>query len=112
MKTITLQILAEDIRNSEYTNSRDCAITRGLYRAGLDAHEGGGQIVNNSAEEHYWIDTPIDTPNDLTQKVMGMYAFVDKSKYLSAEEKAVMWCNAPEIEPQDFEYQLEIPDHW
>lgn len=35
MSTITLTILEEDIRTTDYTYSKDCAITRAMRRAGF-----------------------------------------------------------------------------
>jgi len=107
MKTITLNILAEDIRTTDYTNSSNCAITRALRRAGIWAEEGGGSIYHNdrSLEKRY-----IDTPEDLHEKVKRMYAHVEKEM-----GKQSYWGKGCEqlgpLEPADFDYELEVPDN-
>jgi len=96
MKTITLNILAEDIRTTNYYNSFGCAITLSLRRANLNAKEIGGEIQETLSYES------IKTPIDLDEKVRAMY------KSVCAE----IGQDLEAIEPQDFTYSLEIPDDW
>lgn len=98
MKVI-LNILAEDIHTSRYTDSEDCAMTRAFRRAGLSHfRETGGYIEDGNT---YVIDTPLE----LKAKVIGMY----KTKAL--ENKTVGAYVAWEAVPiEDFQYELEIPN--
>jgi len=89
MKTIQITILAEDIRTTKYCNFEECAITKALHRAGIKKYEFGGEIGRHI------LGKTIKTPNDLSDKVVSMYGYG----------------NNP-IEPQDFRYDLEIPDDW
>ena len=102
MKTITLNILAEDIKTTDYTNSDKCAITRALRRAGLGAHEGGGGEIWHDSYGSY-----IKTPVQLCNKVRSMYKSLDPEKWIGPTDS-----NLPCIEPQDFTYSLEIPNNW
>lgn len=99
MKTIQITILAEDIRTSSYTNADDCAITRALKRAGLDAFEGGSYIKSG-------LDY-IKTPDDLAERVKGMYKSLEPEKWIGPTDSLI-----PIIEPADFTFDLEIPDYW
>lgn len=94
---ITIKILAEDIRTSDYTLPKDCAIYRALSRE-IDTEE---IIVGTRAIHYFSPSKSIDEkvafekvafPIDLNDKVRDMYL--------------------KELEPQDFEYELDIPDHW
>lgn len=49
MKTIELNILAEDIRNTDFYKSKECALTKALKRANIDAVHTGFTSVHDSA---------------------------------------------------------------
>lgn len=100
MKTIQITILAEDIRTSSYTNPDDCAMTRAIKRAGLDAFEGGGYI-------ELGLDY-IKTPKNLAERVKGMYKSLEPEKWIGRPTDSLI----PIIEPADFTFDLEVPDHW
>lgn len=59
MKTVTLTVLGKDIETSEYTNYLDCAVTRAIKRAGIEAHDGVDGIYMD------------DTPDFATRKRIG-----------------------------------------
>ena len=44
---IQLDILAEDIKETQYANAKDCAITRALNRAGYPNLRDGGIIIKD-----------------------------------------------------------------
>lgn len=99
---IKIQILAEDIRTSDYTNNTDCAIARAVKRILPLATKfaiGGDNITNYTYNEY------IIMPKELNDLVCGMYANLIPESWKN--EKDLKY-----IEPQDFEYELDIPDHW
>jgi hypothetical protein len=97
MAKIILQILAEDIRVTSYTDGTDCAITRALKRIGVssDIIECGGYIGVPWGER-------ITTPEELTEKVLGMYHYPQSRR-----------CDdVTPLVPEDFSFELELPDHF
>lgn len=97
MRKVTLKILKDDIFNSTYMDSYDCAITRALKREGLDMKEVGGEIYK---EHEFPSGFIVNTPKELSDKVRGMYVYsgdIDGS------------ITQP-VEPADFEFELELPD--
>lgn len=97
MKTVTLNILAEDIKTTNYSNSSECAITRALNRAGIEAHECGFGIKTKEGKEL------AKTPAPLLAKVMAMYGC--KSYYPTQNSQKE---SLEPIEPQDFSFELEL----
>ena len=74
--TLTLQILEEDIRETDYFNHEDCVITRALARAGRPDLYDDGELSKNDR-------TIAKTSNnqsyfDLVYKVLGMYKTIAK----------------------------------
>lgn len=108
MKTITLQILAEDIKTSVYTDSSSCAITKALKRSRLVAHESGGMIYIDDSFRG------INTPTELSYKVLAMYAHLDK--HWDKQAKSCKWTEEVlergTLEPKDFTFDIEVPDNW
>src|SRR5688572_3778022 len=104
MKTITLNILAEDIKNSNYTDSRNCAITKALKRAGIKAEDGGYELYHDNKI------TPKKIPNPpkLANKVARMYAFKNNNPECWGDEVATLGV----LKPRSFKYSLEVPDNW
>lgn len=94
MKTIELNILAEDIRNTDFYKSKECALTKALKRANIDAVHTGFTFVTKN-DEH------IESPQPLVDKILEMYRFMGK-----LQTKGVC------TEPQDFTFSLEVPDNW
>lgn len=93
---------------TSFITSDDCAITRALERATINAREAGGRIVTNSDNTILCV-----TPSSLADKVMGMYAH-PSTKYgntwdLQPGDKFTVG-GRKVLEPQDFEYELTIPD--
>lgn len=109
MKTIKLKILAEDIKTTKYHWPNDCAITKALKRAGLSAHEGGGNI---HLDTNHW--SLISTPLELRYKVLAMYAHADiswnRKSYPNKWTKEV--AETGTLIPEDFEFTVEVPDEW
>jgi hypothetical protein len=101
MPIVKLQILATDIIDSNYFDSGDCAITRALKRAKLDMREGAGEILHG-AKSYSCFQLVMNTPPELENKVLGMY------KYVNPQFSAIY----PPIEPQDFEFELNLPDNY
>lgn len=99
MKTITLNILAEDIKTTDFTNARECAISRSLRRSGLEQIECGGSIGLNIIDAE-----KIRTPEELMTKVKRMYK--------AANAPFFNFVQLEPLEPQDFTYSLEVPDNW
>jgi hypothetical protein len=99
MKQVIIKILAQDIRETDYTNSRDCAITRALQRAGLNMRETGGTIdlVDKDGDA---IKALLVTPKELSKKVRGMYKQVGN---IDSSVNTVF--------PTDFEFTLIIPNY-
>jgi hypothetical protein len=95
----TLQILAEDILNSRYSEPDYCAITCAFRRTNLNMREGGGAILDKN---YRFI---MRTPKDLLDKVKAMYKFVDASGWDQNQDAELV-----PIEPINFEYELEIPN--
>ncbi len=106
-KVLHLQILREDIMQTRYTDPFDCAITRALRRA-----------VGNDSIMHCGLDIEkaftfrphefIPSPEALNERVHSMYAF--KSQHLNDGD---LWDGYEErIEPSDFTFDLEVPEHW
>ncbi len=98
MKTITINILAEDIRTTKFHKGQDCAITRALKHAGIDARHTGFSIQHNTEFGSF------SNPGDLAERVIGMYKFLNPSEIYGFNE----W----KAEPADFSFELEVPDNW
>lgn len=73
MKEVTLEILASDIKETEYTNSKDCAITRALARAGYPELEDQGLVIANKDSWEYVIKRDNKKYAELSVKVADMY---------------------------------------
>jgi hypothetical protein len=74
MARVKLQILAEDIKNSNYLYSSNCAITKALERAGYsEYHDAGTDICKRNDGEDILIDNSNKTYAELTEKVRAMY---------------------------------------
>ncbi len=80
MKKITLNILAQDINETDYVNGRDCAITRALKRGGYNYFDDGLSIVDDTSREEI-VDYRNDTYQILCDKVLGMYSMKDRKPY-------------------------------
>jgi len=94
--TIKLNILANDILETEYSNSRDCAITRALARAGFPNYEDcGTDIIDNDTEETV-VTSHNETYWSLSVRVMKMY----RTKRIGATEHSLLI--------EDFEHTLEF----
>lgn len=98
MKTIKIQITKSDIENSKYAHPHDCAMTRAIRRAGISANEEGGVFTHTDRSKGW-----IATPQELQDKVLGMYHYITPFRVIS---------NVIAIEPQDFEFELQVPDVW
>lgn len=79
---IKLQILAEDIKNSRYTRSEDCAITRAITRGGLKGYRHTGmEIRSNHSSYQKQTDLYSDSNSNLKEladRVWRMYRGIDK----------------------------------
>lgn len=95
---ITLNILAKDIYETNYHNSKDCAITRALERAGIDARDCGVCIRDNKTNDEL-INFSNDVYRNLAGKIVLMY---DGAGKLSKTKPN----NA--LTPEDFEVTLNI----
>lgn len=103
MRIVRIKILAEDIRTSDYTKTSDCAMTRAFKRANLDMRECGGQILKGS-ESFSSFEFIMNTPSELNNKVIAMYKYV--APYKNYEN------TIDPMEPQDFEFDLNLPDNY
>jgi hypothetical protein len=114
MQKIVIQILASDIRESDYIEATDCAMTRAFHRAGLNMYEAGGEIKHSRfipVDDKHIINTPIA----LQLKVIGMYrqhaietgAFVHAGLIPDYDKNTKHEC--PPIPIEDFEFEMEIP---
>ena len=100
---IPIEILAEDIRKSEYFKSDDCAMTRAFIRAGLNFHEKGDVIEHVDYVGKKFHDV-MPTPQELTSVVKGMYKFLKPNEWLGPTDLLIT-----PLEPADFEFRLTIP---
>ena len=84
---LTLQILAKDILENDYTDSSECPITRALARSGRpDLYDVGGLCIKESANRLFDCQKN-DGYLELTKKVVGMYSTkVDKLLSISLIE--------------------------
>jgi len=107
MKTVKLHILAEDIKSTDFIDSTNCAITRALGRAGVDARHTGCTISDN--ETNKVLTTNL---NGLEYKVIRMYAHLDKDwNKVECPNKWTRKCaELGTLEPSDFEFEIEIED--
>jgi hypothetical protein len=98
---VTIKILAEDIKNSNFHIAHDCAITIALRRANINGREIGGSIrdVSNNYITH--------TPHELLRKVLGMYYF-DHELEVDVNDNLRPYI----VPPEDFEFELDIPDEY
>ena len=93
MKVITLQILKDDLLNTNFFNSDDCAITRALKRAGYNAHHTGASL--RCDKYNNLLLANISQLMKLENKVIRMYKGLKVYKPLIAE---------------DFKFDIEIGD--
>src|SRR5687768_4607628 len=98
MRTVTLNILAEDIRTTDYFNQQDCAITRAFKRAGVDARDAGTIIYPLIGEEEIG---EIDWENK--SKILNMYRSPQSINYQNMSG----W-REYSVEPQDFSFEVEL----
>ena len=107
MQKVTLNILAQDIQETDYSEAHDCAITRALNRAGFVGYiDRGLDIVDDKnrvvIEQAWRADENTANQNSyslLGKRVIGMYGYLNKV-YLSAKYTAQ--------EPKDFSVELEF----
>lgn len=100
MRKVTLEIRAEDIRNTRYDRANECAITKALQRAGIDGRDCGFSIALNSNEKEI-IDHRDPDYARLTRRVVAMYGYVR-----NIPEHLVNKANMEE--PQDFSVELNL----
>ncbi len=91
MKTITLNILAEDFKETSFFNSSDCVITRAIKRLNNSKLTPSAIVLYHNDD----INEGVQYPQDLLNKVISMYGQGDEP-----------------LKPQDFTYSLEVPDNW
>ena len=72
MTIITLTILGEDIKTSEYINYKDCAITKALHRAGFPNYFDEGCDISDD-KNNVIVSNNNQSYNDLSNKVQDMY---------------------------------------
>lgn len=99
MKTVTLHILAEDIKTTNYLSQENCAITRALQRAGINAKDCGVRIKS--------LDTGLDIGSNkaASSKVVAMY------RHPSCAFPLNNWgIKDPDYirEPADFSFDVEL----
>lgn len=78
MPEITLNILASDIKETDYYNSEDCAITRALSRAGRpDLQDVGRGIEYKDLNiiNRFVTDWSNPSYQDLVETVLLMYGY-------------------------------------
>ncbi len=93
MSQITLNILAEDIKTTNYTNCSDCAITRALQRGGYEGWKDTGLSIKNEKGEEVIHYNENPQYKNLSDKVVAMYGGVN---FLDSDFPKP-------IEPEDFE---------
>lgn len=102
MTTVNLQILAKDILETNYFISNDCAITRALKRADIEACDVDGEISNGkTGRGRTTIDGSNKTYQNLSWKVICMYMSKTLPVGHQIDEGTV-------IAPEDFECTLEL----
>lgn len=106
MRKVELQILAQDILISDFTTPQDCAITRALVRAGINARHDGYNIVQGYNPKI--INT--SSIKDLTEKVLDMYHHESTEYYKAELTGGPIFKRENPIKPQDFTYKLELKD--
>lgn len=104
MKTIELNILAEDFKNS-FLDLDNCAISSALKRAGINATHGGMEIIYHNPKLY---SDSILSPDALNLKVRQMYAHVEGSVDGWGDDVRILGT----LEPQDFTFSIEVPDNW
>lgn len=99
-QNITLEIKASDINETWYSDSKDCAITRALHRAGFpDLRDSGKYILNDE-------DRKVTKPEDkdyyeLGNRVIRMYHYNINKKFPENPYPTVE-------EPTDFSVTLTL----
>lgn len=104
MSTITLTILEEDIRTTDYTYSKDCAITRAMRRAGFPYGKDCGSyliiddytLIRRSENDSY---------KKLVERVTSMYAYVEMPVQ-DAEHLMKRWGITETKVPEDFTHEI------
>lgn len=96
MGEIKLQILAEDIKTSEYTDPRDCAISRALRRLNDPSILFHVDMIEIIQEE----GSKIVDIHPLDEKVRQMYRHV----YERQTGISTRFTTVEPLEPEDFEY--------
>jgi len=95
---LTLQILAKDILENDYTDFQYCPITRALARAGRpDLHECNG-IYHNKSGKMLLGREKFQPPKD---KLFGMYA---------TKLNRLNYCGQSPIPIEDFEFEIEFEE--
>lgn len=106
MKTVTLNILKEDVLLNNYINGRDCAVARAAKRAGLlNPIEGGARISFGEELDRKHAKVPYPAYS----RVLGMYAHLDSGR------SSLRWnlnedCKAEVQEPADFSFDITIEE--
>jgi hypothetical protein len=86
MSEITLNILASDIEETDYSNSDDCAITRALRRAGKLG----------------WKDTGTEIQSETRAYIVELY----KNKSFTTLSKRVVDMYYNDLKPEDFTHTI------
>lgn len=110
MRKVKLEILAKDIEESRYTIARDCAITRALHRAGINAiHDGIGILEENEGRNYIATN---DDFQEAHEKVTNMYAAAAYEKEIVQDDEVFFqfWNITKEqlLKPEDFSFEVEL----
>ena len=99
MTTVVLEFKAVDFKETNYTDSKDCAITRALHRAGYPMlRDCGSEICVDIFTDVTSFDNS-DYEKLVDELVLPMYKFVANHK---------RYANDLVLEPRDFTYELEL----
>lgn len=97
MKEVELLILAEDIRNTDYCNSSNCAITRAIKRAGINGVHVGSMLVQDLSTNKQIGYIPLGISTKVIQMYEGAGRMGDPGDIIA-------------LEPVDFTTILTITD--
>lgn len=98
-KKVTLKILANDILNNDYFDTKSCPITKALHRAGLTDYEDSGNILNRVTNRTV-INSNNKTYNKLLSKLFDMYHYKTGQTYKSISGKS------KPVKPRNFQITL------
>lgn len=108
---VTLTVLAKDVPETDYLNANDCAITRALKRAGVDAVHAGDclmhEIVPNglphtfNLEEFNFQNDDAEIFRKFSETVENMYR--QSSLHLVGKNKLL---------PKDISIRIHVPIKW